>query len=72
MGKHIKTKMDYDIINQLARELYAIEPSNEVLGKFLAMDNFEGAELRKAISDVVPFERGYQEMITEAHNETSV
>lgn len=54
MGKHIKTKLDYDIINQLARELYAIEPGNEVLGKFLAMDNFEGAELRKAIADVVP------------------
>ena len=49
--------MDYDIINQLARELYAIEPDNKVLGKFLNMDNFEGAELRKAISDVVPFDR---------------
>ena len=70
MGKHIKTKMDYDIINQLARELYAIEPSNEVLGKFLAMDNFEGAELRKAIADVVPFDRGYREMVAEADNET--
>ena len=70
MGKHIKTKMDYDIINQLARELYAIEPDNKVLGKFLAMDNFEGAELRKAIADVVPFDRGYREMVAEADNET--
>ena len=49
MGKHIKTKMDYDMIEQLAREVNRLDPNNEVLQKFLAMDNFEGAELRKCL-----------------------
>ena len=49
MGKHIKTKMDYDMIEQLAREVYRLDPKNQVLQKFLAMENFEGAELRKVI-----------------------
>ena len=51
MGKHIKTKMDYDMINQLAVEVHRLDPDNEVLQKFLAMDNYEGAELRKVISN---------------------
>lgn len=49
MGKHIKTKMDYDMIEQLAREVNRLDPNNEVLQKFLVMDNFEGAELRKCL-----------------------
>ena len=53
MGKHIKTKMDYDMIEQLAREVHRLDPTNEVLQKFLSMDNYEGAELRK----VIPNER---------------
>ena len=51
MGKHIKTKMDYDMINQLAVEVHRLDPNNQVLQKFLAMDSFEGAELRKVISN---------------------
>ena len=54
MGKHIKTKMDYDMIEQLAREVARLDPDNTVLQKFASMDNFEGGELRKAIADVVP------------------
>ena len=44
-----KQKMDYDMIEQLAREVHRLDPTNEVLQKFLAMDNFEGAELRKCL-----------------------
>ena len=54
MGKHIKTRMDYDMIEQLAREVARLDPTNTVLKKFTEMDNFEGAELRKSIANVVP------------------
>ena len=49
MGKHIKTRLDYDMIEQLAQELYKLDPENTVLAKFANMDNFEGAELRKSL-----------------------
>lgn len=49
MGKHIKTQMDYDMIENLAREIHKLDPNNPVLQKYLAMDNFEGSELRKSI-----------------------
>ena len=49
MGKHIKTQMDYDMIEQLAREVQKLDPKNEVLAKFASMDNYEGAELRKSL-----------------------
>ena len=54
MGKHIKTKMDYDMIEQLAQEVARLDPENAVLQKFASMDNYEGAELRKSIAGVVP------------------
>ena len=54
MGKHIKTKIDYDMIEQLAREVARIDPNNKVLKHFASMDNFEGAELRKSIANVEP------------------
>jgi hypothetical protein len=50
MGKHIKTKMDYDMIDQLARELQRLDPENAVLKKFASMNNFEGSELRKSLA----------------------
>jgi hypothetical protein len=50
MGKHIKTQLDYDIINALAEELSKIDPENEVLARYLQMQNFEGAELRKLVN----------------------
>ncbi len=49
MGKHIKTKLDYEMIEKLALEVHRLDPDNPVLAKYLAMDNFEGAELRKSI-----------------------
>ena len=49
MGKHIKTQLDYDIINDLAEELGRIDPENEKLKKYLQMENYEGGELRKHI-----------------------
>lgn len=49
MGKHIKTQMDYDMIEQLAREVHKLDPENDVLQKFTSMDNYEGAELRKSL-----------------------
>ena len=49
MGKHIKTKLDYDMIEQLAQEVKKLDPDNSVLAKFANMDNFEGKELRKAL-----------------------
>ena len=49
MGKHIKTQMDYDMIEQFAQELHKLDPNNKVLQKYLNMDNFEGAELRKCL-----------------------
>lgn len=49
MGKHIKTQMDYDMIEQLAKEVFRMDPSNSVLAKFINMENYEGAELRKSL-----------------------
>ena len=49
MGKHIKTQIDYDIIEQFAKEIKRIDPDNEILQKFAKMDNFEGSQVRKAI-----------------------
>jgi len=50
MGKHIKTQMDYDIINDFARELQKLDPDNAVLQKYASMENFEGSELRKVLA----------------------
>ena len=49
MGKHLKTKIDYEMIYSLAKEVKRLEPDNSVLEKYLSMDNFEGAELRKQL-----------------------
>lgn len=49
MGKHIKTQMDYDMIESLAKEVFRLDPDNAVLAKWLKMDNYEGAELRKCL-----------------------
>jgi len=59
MGKHLKTKIDYDMINDLSQELSRLDPTNKKLNKYLEMDNFEGAELRKHLkqfpwSDKIP------------------
>ena len=51
MGKHIKTQMDYEMIESLAKEVKRLEPDNLVLAKWLSMDNFEGSELRKYLKD---------------------
>ena len=51
MGKHIKTQMDYDMIEKLAQEVFRLDPTNVVLQKFANMDNFEGKELRKCLKD---------------------
>ena len=53
MGKHIKTELDYNMIRDLARELAKKDPTNEKLAAYCSMDNFEGAELRKYIKDIV-------------------
>ena len=44
MGKHIKTQMDYNMINDFAEELSKVDPENETLARYLGMDNYEGAE----------------------------
>jgi hypothetical protein len=49
MGKHIKTNLDYEMIEKLALEVDRLDPENKILEKFLGMDNFEGAELRKVL-----------------------
>lgn len=51
MGKHIKTQMDYDMIEKFAREIKRLDPENEVLKQYASMDNFEGSELRKCLKD---------------------
>ena len=50
MGKYLKTKMDYDMINKLSKEVYKLDPKNKVLQHFLGMQNYEGAELRKNLA----------------------
>jgi len=50
MGKHIKTQLDYNMIEQLAREVQKLDPDNNVLAKFASMDNYEGSELRKSLN----------------------
>ncbi len=52
MGKHIKTQLDYDVIETLAQELYRADPDNAKLKHYLKMDNFEGGELRKAVAKI--------------------
>lgn len=37
------------MINDFAKEIAKLDPQNTVLAKYLAMDNFEGAELRKVL-----------------------
>lgn len=49
MGKHIKTQLDYDMIEKFAQELHKLQPDNPVLQHYLKMENFEGGELRKAL-----------------------
>ena len=51
MGKHIKTQMDYDMIENFAKEIKRLDPDNKVLAKYATMDNFEGSELRKCLKD---------------------
>ena len=51
MGKHIKTQMDYDMIEKFAKEIYRLDPSNSVLRHYMNMENFEGSELRKCLKD---------------------
>jgi len=51
MGKHIKTQMDYDMIERFAKEIKRLDPDNEVLKQYASMDNFEGSELRKCLKD---------------------
>ena len=63
MGKHIKTQMDYNIINDFAEQLSKVDPENETLAEYLGMENFEGAELRKHLkgfpwSDKIPAVHG--------------
>lgn len=50
MGKHIKTQLDYDMIEKFAQEIYRLDPQNSVLQHYLSMSNFESAELRKSIN----------------------
>lgn len=49
MGKHIKTQIDYDMIEQFAREIQKLDPENTVLDHYAKMENFEGSELRKCL-----------------------
>lgn len=49
MGKHIKTQLDYDMIEKFAQELHKLQPDNQVLQHYLKMDNFEGNELRNSL-----------------------
>lgn len=42
--------MDYDMIYDFAKEIVKLDSTdNPVLAKYLAMQNFEGAELRKVL-----------------------
>ena len=50
MGKHIKTQIDYDMIEQFALEIQKLQPDNHILAKYCEMTNFEGAELRKVLT----------------------
>lgn len=50
MGKHIKTQLDYDMIERFALELQKLQPDNPVLTEYSTMSNFEGAELRKILT----------------------
>ena len=47
------------MIEKLALEVHRLDPDNPVLAKYLAMDNFEGAELRKSIG-----KQSYQQTTT--------
>ena len=49
MGKHLKTSMDYKVVEYLAIELWRKDPNNKVLHKFMAMKNEEGNHIRKTI-----------------------
>ena len=51
MGKHIKTQIDYDMIEQFAKEIKRLDPENAILHRYMTMDNFEGSELRKSLKE---------------------
>jgi|TARA_B100000989_G_scaffold257185_1_gene206616 hypothetical protein len=51
MGKHLKTSMDYKIIDYLTIELHRLDPNNKVLGKFKQMNNHEGQTMSKTIKE---------------------
>ena len=46
MGKHIKTAMDERFINELATEVYKLDPENEKLKELSSLPNYEGGELK--------------------------
>ena len=49
MGKHLKTRMDYKVVEYLAIELWKKDPNNRILHTFMAMKNEEGNHIRKTI-----------------------
>ena len=42
MGKHIKTRLDYEMIEALAKEVKKLDPKIRACEAF-AMENFEGS-----------------------------
>jgi hypothetical protein len=38
MGKHIKTQLDYDLIETLAQELHRLDPDNAKLKHYIAKE----------------------------------
>ena len=52
MGKHIKTAMDERFINELATEVYKLDPENEKLKELSSLPNYEGGELKKHLQEI--------------------
>ena len=52
MGKHIKTAMDERFINELATEVYKLDPENEKLKELSSLLNYEGGELKKHLQEI--------------------
>ena len=51
MGKYLKTEIDWQMINEFAKEILRMEFDNPVLKKWCDTEGYEGSELRKYLTE---------------------
>ena len=51
MGKYLKTEIDWQMINNFAKEILRMDFDNPVLKKWCDTEAYEGSELRKYLTE---------------------